>query len=334
MIPLLEPTVIREVVATLQTPENLVLSNLLPKDTYPFPNVVWDTIRGSRTVGKPNVPNAEAHIVPRLGRGQSAASMIYFREKKVFSPTTLYWIRALGSGIGTLETAENAILREVTDLNTRCDNFVEWACWQAVTGQLAFTYPDVTANINYNYRSSHKPTPGTDWATANGSQIRADVLAWKRLIMRDARVSATDAFVSEPTINYIFNAFARGVDGTGSGTLLSDDMKNQYYQTNVLPGFLGLNWHIVEGQYDTDAGDTALFLPDNALLLANLSSERPMEILYGPTADLGAPQGHTGKFTKTFEEEDPSATQVLLELNFLPIITRPDSFVYVADVTA
>lgn len=329
-IPLLEPTVIREVVATLQTPENLVLSNLLPTDSYPFPTVTWDTLRGSRTVGKPNVPNAEAHIVPRLGRGQSSASMIYFREKKVFSPTTLYWIRAIGSGLGTLQRAEDAILREVTDLNTRCDNFVEWSAWQAITGRLQFTYPDVTADINYQYRASHKPAPGADWSSATAEQIREDVLAWKRLIQRDARVAATDAFVSEPTINYIFNAFAR----QGDGTLLSDNMKDQYYRTNTLPGFLGLDWHIVEGQYDTDAGDTALFLPDNALVLANLSQDRPMEVLYGPTADTAAPQGHTGKFTKTWEEEDPSARQVLLELNFLPVIYRPDQFVYVADVTA
>jgi hypothetical protein len=39
-------------------------------------------------VAKPNVPNSEAHIVPRLGRSQEAASVIYLREKKVFDPTT------------------------------------------------------------------------------------------------------------------------------------------------------------------------------------------------------------------------------------------------------
>ena len=69
-VSLLEPTVLRGVVEKLTAPENLVLSNSLPKTPWPYPSVTWDVIKGSRMVAKPNVPNSEAHIVPRLGVSQ------------------------------------------------------------------------------------------------------------------------------------------------------------------------------------------------------------------------------------------------------------------------
>src|SRR6187431_2637358 len=96
--------------------------NRIDKTPHPFPSAQWDVIRGSRTIARPNVPNSEAHIVPQLGRETLAAAFIYLREKKVFSPTTLYWIRTPGD-IAKVN-AERAVLRELGDLNRRFDNFV------------------------------------------------------------------------------------------------------------------------------------------------------------------------------------------------------------------
>lgn len=335
-IPLLEPSILNGVVETLQTPENLVLSNMLQTADYLTSTITWDILRGTRRVAKPNIPNSEAHVVDRLGRSQANASMVYYREKKVFSPTTTMWIRAVGT-VGSIQRAEDAILREVNDLNTRLANAIELATCNALTGALTVTYDVGNSQvIDYQFKASHKiATVSNNWSTTTIDHIRADVLAWKRLILRDSRVSATDAFLTEPTVTYLFNALARGVSGaTGGSAVISDTQKDQYYQTNVLPGFMGLNWHVVEGQYEDDNGNTQQFIPDDALALANLSYERPIEIAYGPTADFGAPQGHTGKFMKTWEQEDPSGRQALLEAHFLPIIYRPDQFVYVTDVTS
>lgn len=329
-IPLLEPTVLRDVVYKLDRPETLVLSNSLPRTPWPYPSVTWDVVRGSRMVGRPNVPNSEAHIVPRLGISQQSASFLYYREKKVFEPTTLHWLRAPGS-IQNIQNAEQAVMREVADLNLRCDNLVEWACWQALTGTLSFAYDDVVATVDYQLPATHLPaTPAAHWSdvATTPAQMVGNVQAWKRLISRDGRVRATTAWATELTMTYIMAAFARA-----SQTLMSDRMRDAYYADGILPGFMGLNWNEVESQYDTDAaGTTALFLPDKALVIANLDEGRPIEIMEGPTADDEAPDGFTGKFTKTWQEKDPSARQVLLELSFLPIIRRPEQLVYVADV--
>lgn len=336
-ISLLEPTVLRGVVEKLIAPENLPMLSSLPRTPWPFPSAAWDVIKGSRMVARPNVPNSEAHIVPRLGISQESASFVYLREKKVFQPTTLHWLRAAGSMQNT-QNAETAVMREVTDLNQRFDNFAEWCCWQALTGSINFDYEDVQANIDTKIPTSHKITladgegwnlPGTSTAdelTAASTRIVSQIKSWKRLISRDARVAAQDMWLTEVTMDLIFNAFAN------NPLLLSDSKKDQYYNSGVLPGFLGLNWHIVESYYDSDAGVPTLFVPDNALFLTNLSEGRAMEIYEGPTADDEAPDNFTGKFSKTWKEKDPSARQFLLEWHMLPVITRPEQIVYVSNV--
>jgi hypothetical protein len=95
-ISLLEPTVLRGVIEKFTAPETLTMLGRVPQTPWPFPSVTWDVIKGSRMVAKPNVPNSEAHIVPRLGRSQAAAAFVYLREKKVFEPTTLHWLRTPG----------------------------------------------------------------------------------------------------------------------------------------------------------------------------------------------------------------------------------------------
>lgn len=318
-ISLLEPMVLKGVVEKLMTPPELVLSNRLGSAPWPYPVAIWDVIRGSRSVAKPNVPNSEAHIIPRLGRSQESAAFIYLREKKIFEPTTIHWIRTPGQLAAT--NAEAAVLREINDLNQRFANFVEYCAWKALQGQIVLDYVDVQANIDYKFPDSHKVTPAVAWATATVPQMIADVRTWKRQVQRDGQVPVREVFTTENTMAQVFDAFARDSNAAG---LMSDRMRDEYYSSGMLPGFLGLNWIIMESIYEDDAGTETRFLPDGLMIFANLEDNRPMELLEGPSADDDAPDGHTGKFSKTWKEEDPSHRQFLLEYNFLPVIYRPE----------
>lgn len=338
-ISLFQPTVLLGVVEKFTAPEALTMLNRIDRTPHPFPTAQWDVIRGSRTIARPNVPNSEAHVVPRLGRAQMSAAFVYLREKKVFEPTTLYWIRTPGEVARV--NAEKAVLREITDLNRRFDNFAEYCIWQMFTGELVIPEdgdaPAIT--VDYDMPSSHK-ADGSDWSTATPKQIIADVRAWKQLIMRDGQVAAREAYVTEQTASYIFDSFANA--GDVPAYLLSDRMKDQYYREGILPGFLGLDWRIQDSVFDaagaaytdnpTDPGAETKFLADDRVLIGNFTEGRPYELIEGPTADLEAPQGYTGKFAKTFFEPDPSARQYLLEWNMLPVLNRPEQFVY-ADVS-
>lgn len=334
-ISLFQPQVLRGVVEKLTTPQDLVMLNKLPQTAHPFPTVTWDIVTAARNLARPNVPNAEAHVVSRQTRSQQSASFIYLREKKVFEPTTLHWIRTPGD-IAKVE-AEKAVLREISDLNVRFDLFVEYCIWKMFSGTLSVDVPEgISVNVDYRLPTTHaNASAGTAWASATPSSIVDDVRTWKRLVERDAGVAATEAYANEATLAKVFDAFAEtGVATTFfGGTLLSDRMKDEYYKTGTLPGFMGLAWTTVEQTYVPHAGGSQTpFVADDRVILGNLSANRPVELMVGPSADDDAPSGYTGKYAKTWKEKDPSQRQYMLEYNFLPVATRPENWVY-ADVS-
>lgn len=340
-ISLLQPTVFRSVVERFTAPENLPMLSRIPKTPWPYPTAQWDVLRGSRAVARYNVVNSEAHVVDRLGRSHETASFVHLREKKLFDPTTLQWIKAPGE-IARVN-AEAAVLRELKDLNTRFDNRVELDIWTMLsTGQLNLEDQElgVLGNVDYKFLSSHKPNAGTSWDAATPAQIVADIKAWKRLLERDGGVRATEAWTTDVVLDYIFDSFAtRGAAGTNfaAAALLSDNMKTQYYTTGLLPGFMGLNWQRNESVYDAtgsaytanpaNPNDQTQFLPDTKLVLGNFTDNRPVELFEGLIADHDAPTNFTGKFAKNFREFDPSELQYLLAYSYLPVITRPEQFI-------
>jgi hypothetical protein len=308
-------------------------------------------------VAKPNVPNSEAHIVSRLGRSQESAAFIYLREKKVFEPTTLHWIREPGE-IARVN-AERAVLREINDLNQRFDNFAEWSIWQAIGGGIQYQYSDVLATVDYKFPASHFVTPASPWVSnasltyhtgsgvntdlgtaqanlaagtasvsyASPFQIIEDVRSWKRIVQVHGRVPAKEVFATSVTMAALMEAWVHA--GAGStvnipATMISDRMKDEYFSSGILSGFMGLTWTTVEQVYETDAGNLTFYVPDGQLYLGNYTDQRPLELLIGPTADDEAPNGFTGKYAKTWKEKDPSARQYLLEWHLLPVVYRPE----------
>lgn len=365
-ISLLEPVVLRGVVEKFVTPESLTMLNRLDSSPWPYPSVIWDVIKGSRMVAKPNVPNAEAHVVGRLGRSQQSASFIYLREKKTFEPTTLHWLRTPGELAA--RNAEKAVLREVNDLHERFRNFQEWSIWQAMGGGIQYSYGDVQATVDYKFPTSHFVVPAAPWvsnpslaytgaagpgtlnsagtnlvygsgtvAYASPFQIIEDVRSWKRIVQIHGRVPAKEAFATSVTMAALMEAWVHA--GAGStvnipATMMSDRMKDEYFSSGIISGFMGLRWETVEQVYMNDAGNLTFFVPDGQIFLGNYSDQRPMELMIGPTADDEAPEGFTGLFAKTWKDKDPSARQYLLELNFLPIVTRPEQMLVATGVVS
>jgi hypothetical protein len=354
------------VVEKFVTPETLLMLNRLDQTPWPFPSATWDVVKGSRAVAKPNVPNSEAHIISRLGRSQESASFIYLREKKVFEPTTLHWLRTPGE-IAQIN-AERAVLREINDINQRFDNFAEWSCWQALGGAIQYNYADIQATIDFKFPSSHFVTPATPWVentalgyyttggasgnsgaagsastlgqpntrlNASGGTITyatpvsmiEDVRSWKRLLQIHGRVPAKEVFATSVTMAALMEAWVSATQASTvsiPATMLSDRMKDEFYSTGIMTGFMGLTWNTVEQVFESDLGNLTFFVPDGQLYMGNYTDQRPVEMLIGPTADDEAPEGFTGKYAKTWKEKDPSARQYLLEWHMLPIVTRPE----------
>lgn len=347
-ISLFQPTVLAGVVNKYTAPESLTMLSRVSRRSTPFQTAQWDVLRGSRAIARPNVPNAEAHIVPRLGREQMSHSFLYLREKKVFDTTTLEWVKKPGTL--SEKYATEAVLREVNDINVRFDNFAEYALWQMFTGRLKIDAPDYNAvtdyggaavpdiDVDYKMPDTHKTQASVDWSTATPKDIIGDIRAWKQIISQDAQVEAREAYVAPKVLDQIFDSFAlNGTSGNPAANLLSDRMKDQYYTQGTLPNFMGLDWKIQNAVFDSKGSayssnptapkEETRFLAEDAVLLGNFTDNRPFELIEGPPADLEA-GGRPGKFSKTFFEPDPSARQFLMEWHLFPALTLPDQFVY------
>jgi len=324
-IPLLQPVVLNGVIEKFTQPETLLGRTQLMGGDRTLDSdsmqITYDIVIGNRTIAKPNVPNAEAHIIPQLGIGAVIASLIYLRDKKVFSATTMRWLRAPGSLAAT--NAEKGVLREITDLNNRFEKFAEFAIWQAfVTGTLVYTGGGVIINIDYQFPATHKPTAGILWTSFATADIIGDIQAWKRLISRDGQAVATDVYLNSKTIEYLQQNAAIRYLLRGS-----PEQTNNLLNSARFSNLLGLNWHEYDLAYVDDNGVVTSYIPDNKIVLLSNENDDRWYFYQGPSADTQAPDGHIGKFAKTWEEEDPSARQYLLEWSFLPGIWRPEQIV-------
>lgn len=326
-ISLLQPQVLNGVIEKFTAPENYMGLGQVFSRKEPSMDAVarWDVIVGNREMAAPNIPNSEAHIVPHLGIGQQTATFIYLREKKVFKPTTIRWLRSPGQLAA--KNAEAAVLREVRDLDRRFDAFAEFCCWQSLTGSIVLNYPDVKATVDYGFANTHKPTVSVGWnnPAKTPAQWVADVQAWKRLITLDGRVPPTDVWLNGSTFNRVLQILAN------SPLIMSDRMKDQVLQADMVQGLVGLTWHIYDLQFVNGAGTVVPFIADDAVILTS-GANSAFYIMEGPSADEDAPLGHTGKFVKSWKQPDPSARQHLEEWSFLPIIERPEQVVYVSSV--
>lgn len=324
-ISLLNPTVLNGVLEQLEYPDSFLGMRLVGAGRpNPWPVAEWDVVASNKEVAEPGIPNTEAKIVPQLGVGKRTASMVYLREKKVFKPTTLHWLRTPGQL--AQKNAEGAVMREIEDLDRRFVAFAEWTFWQMLSGTLTLDYADVKATVDYLIQASHKPTVVTSWATVATADVIGDVSAWKTLINQDgAGATVRNAYLNSTTFQYVYNNAA-------IQTMFSDRLKDQYLGTGLVTGLLGLAWETYDSTYVDSAAATQNYIADDVVVLIANNPREPFFLMEGPSADHEAPNGQIGKFAKSWVEPDPSARQYLEEWHFLPILERPDQIIY-ADVS-
>lgn len=326
---ILRPQVLNGVIEAIPPPGELLGLSLFPSEPNPFPTVKYDTKRGSRSIARPNVPNSEAHIVPQLTIGQIVAGYMYVREKKVFNPTTMYWLRAAGTL--AQKRGEAAVQEEIEDLDRRVRFFQEYCIWRGVfTGNLVINEADVHVNVDYKIAGTHKPvltsTDAWNYVDGNGvytAPIRQHVNAWKRLVSRDGSATLTDAVMNSTTMEYMMRNKLYNSDAG----LLSDRQRESLYNSNFVDGLLGLRWTTYDLSYDDGNGTAQPYIPDGYVVLYTKANDA-FKMMEGPTADFSAPPNHTGRFAKTWQNEDPSARQALIECNFFPALYRPDQVIY------
>jgi hypothetical protein len=321
---LLEQTVLTGLIEKFVAPPENVGQSLFTRVGHPYSSAKWDVIQGNRYRGKPTLPNREGKLVGQMGIGTKTATLIYYREKKAFEPTTLRWLREPGEL--ARNNAEAAVRRETVDLNNRLERLVESYCWDALKGTITINEVDVKATVDMGIPGTHKPTAAVEWDYIAGTDYTADIIgnikAWKKLILQDSGNEATDIYLNSTVMEMVYK-------NKDLKTWFTDKHKNEYLSTGNVTALLGLDWHIFDGAYVNDADTVVPYLPDtHVMMLSKRGSPGPFLLLEGLSADEDAPTNHTGKFSKTWETKDPSGRFILLEYNFLPVLIYPENLIY------
>ena len=334
-ISLLQPTVLNGFLRERPFPQYLLGLQLMgrPLD-WPYPYWKYDIIRGNNKMSKPNVPNSEAHMRGMLGMRQLTGSFIYFRDKKQFQATTLYWLRQPGEVARS--NAEAAVAREVAELDDAQMFFLEYAFWQAFLpatfGTLKVSrFDSPPVDINYQFSTTHNVVPSVLWSDLTNSNPAADLAAWKTTIIADSGFIPQNVFCNNQTFQrYVIpNAKMQG--------LWSPWMKEQYFRLGTVLGLFGYDWTMYDNQWVDDwttPGVTAssYYIPTGNMILAALDGAGvgPVGALQGPSADHDALRQNpnwVGKFGKSWLENDPSNRVHLQEWSVIPTYERPDNFI-------
>jgi len=331
-ISLLQPAVLNGFIRARPFPQNLLGLDIMgTPDSWPYPYWAYDVIRGNNRMSKPNVPNSEAHLRGFQGIGQITGSFIYMRDKKQFSATTLYWLRQPGDVARA--NAEAYVSREIAELDDAQSFFLEWAFWQPITGPTwgvldVKRYDSPRVHIDYSFTPNHNVIPSVLWSDLVNSNPASDLAQWKQLIIRDSGYVPDTIYLTSSTfLSYVLpNAKMQG--------LWSPWIRDEYMRTGTIQGLWGYDWTTYDNQYVDDwtvPGTTTSYnyIADGKLVLL-AGDGAPCGAIEGPAADHEALQrdpNWTGKFAKSWLEEDPSNRVHLQEWNIVPTFQRPDNFV-------
>lgn len=321
-ISLLEPRVLNGVIQRMPSSDGMLGHSLVSREPWPSSSWEYDIISRRRRIARPNTPNSAARIVDQNGIGRMQGGFLYTREKKVFTPTTIRWLREPGEM--ARPNAERAVMRELAELTERVDRLEEYTIWQML-GRGQFNLSALGYNtgvIDYGVAGGHQPTVSTFWTDPTANLV-TDMQDFKRIISRDSDAVLTQLIGNSITLDTFYRHMQ-------VQAMLSDEQKRVMVTEGTLPRFQQVTFMEYDRGFEDDytTPGTPVFktyIEDGYFVgIADGGITPNFALLDGPAADHDAPSGHTGRFSKTWREPDPSELQGLLETNWFPVLYQPD----------
>ncbi len=298
-------------------------------------------------------------VAPFVRRGAEAIEITGFQEKiyNVTAPnirikrhleaSELLFVRRVGHVIHAdegeiLDAAQEHVARNSLRLAQVVDEAEEYLCAQAIRGAISYSVAgEENFSITFPRSATHAITLSTFWDQAN-SDPEGDERTAMQLVADDVGLSVTDVVLgSEATA-----AFLKNAQVSGSGGLLDNrridvgalDLQQRVQQSGAI--FLGMfrglrHWSYTRKTQVPSApgmktlASFDLVRPKYAeFVVADAAAENVL--YYGAIPDLKALQGRLfrgRRFSKSWEQEDPSVMWQLLHSRPLPVMRRPDSTV-------
>lgn len=299
--------------------DSMVAAPMFPTRTIASDFYEFDIVEGSRGKTVYRNPDGEAGVVAITKRTRKEIKLPTLREKKTLKESTLRWMDAPGKKAPA--KALEAVALEMVDLDGIIERTHEFARWQLLTTGIITLSGDY-AGYEYDFGLANTATAAVGWDTVATSTPLANLIAWREMIQRASGQKPTDCWLSSTAIRYIF-------ESTTALSVLGETTKDKYAETGSVVKLADMNIHVFDGGYRDDADAFKYYLSDDGAAGNMALIKVPGTIgvtAEGPVVDARAPDGHLGKFAKSWQTEDPSARWILEAQTCLPGILNINNF--------
>ena len=341
----LQWTSLTAMVNELKTP-NRFLRDLLfsQQDPRPTESLEIGILVGDRIVAPFVRRNGEAIEITPFQEKFYNVSCPNIRIKRHLEASELLFERRVGHVIHAEEAdvmsgAEEHIARSSLRLNQAVDEAEEYLCSQAIRGSITYQVDEEEAfSVTYPRTASHSVTLSTFWDNVAGKPA-ADFLTAMQLVADDTGLNLTHAILgSEASNAFLDNAQVAGLLDNRRIEVGQLGLTARIAQSGALRlgSFRSLDvWSYTrKTQVPSAPGlgaltSTDLIRPKYAeFVTADAAAENVL--YYGAIPDVKALQGRLfrgRRFSKSWEQEDPSVMWQLVHSRPLPVLRRPDSTV-------
>lgn len=304
-------------------------------DTKSFQIDIW---RGSRRLAPIVSRVMGGKVVDREKFSTKEFTPPYLKPKKVTEADHILTrqpgeiVYTAQGGNSPMARAAALLGRDLAELDDSINRRIEAQAAEALaSGQVTCKGDGVDLVVSFDFAASHTPTlTGTDLWTNAASDPIAKLREWKRLIAKDAGITATDVILGTTAAD----AF-----------LANPQVKAAMSQWNALYGNLNpvdvgegvtrlgrvadLDIWTYDEWYINDAGTEVPMIPVNKCIVIARSLRAIVH--YGVISDIDAAAGNTSYasrvFAKSWVESDPSCRQLLLQSAPLPVVHQTNAVI-------
>ena len=281
----------------------------------------YDEIHRNRDMAEFSDPDGEAYVVDNQGEIERNGETATIKEKKTIKGSTMSWLRRPGTENQQYGLAK--LRREMSHLNDRVDKREEWMVWRAVHNSIDYVRPDdgYEFHITFNIPDDHMVAPSTLWTDHASSVPAVDLLEWAELIEQDSGFVADRTYMTSKVMrNLVQNQSVRELLGEGT-------VQEQVAQTGQIPQLSDLDLRKYDGSFEDRDGNVQKFVGENDIVMLPDPDQPNDEIIERKMAPSTDPKAdfEPGRFSKSWETEDPARTNGLIELNTVPVVKLPEA---------
>lgn len=292
-----------------------------------------DIIKGKRRIAPFQTPRVEGELVEKRGHSTREYTPAYVKPKQELQATDVVDDRIAGESQYSLKSPQEreaeALATQLNDLEDMIIRREEWMCaQQLVNGYVDVKGKGVDYRIELGMEASHKITVATAWSDKANATPISDIGFAVSLISKDAGISANSVVGNAATIEEMLET-TNFKDRLNTRRMELGTVKPEQYGENAayygdifIQGKRLEIWSYDEWYVDEN-GDEQPMLPDGKVIVT--SDKADFRRHYGAIKDKKAGWAAIPRFPKTWDQEDPSITWIMVQSAPLPAAHQIDA---------